>query len=95
MTAKVHPDDRERLTAAVAALSPEKPYLQISYRVARPNGTVIWVERNSRAHFDEQGRMLRVVGMVSDIGSLLTSKWRPSGPYPRVTHWGVRDRRIK
>jgi len=65
--AQVHPDDRERLTAAVAALSPEKPYLQISYRVARPNGTVIWVERNSRAHFDEQGRMLRVVGMVSDI----------------------------
>jgi len=65
--AQVHADDRERLTAAVAALSPEKPYLQISYRVTRPNGTVIWVERNSRAHFDEQGRMLRVVGMVSDV----------------------------
>jgi PAS domain-containing protein len=35
--------------------------------MVRPNGTVIWVERNSRAHFDEQGRMLRVVGMVADI----------------------------
>ena len=33
----------------------------------RPDGTVIWVERNSRAHFDEQGRMLRIVGMVADI----------------------------
>ena len=52
---------------AVAALSPEKPYLQISYRMVRPDGTVIWVERNSRAHFDEQGRMLRIIGMVADI----------------------------
>ncbi|HXW54982.1 MAG TPA: PAS domain S-box protein [Candidatus Cybelea sp.] len=65
--AKVHPDDREGLAAAVAALRPEKPYLQINYRLARPDGTVIWVERNSRAHFDAQGRMLRVVGMVTDI----------------------------
>ncbi len=63
----VHTDDRERLVAAVAALSPEKPHLQISYRIVRPDGTVIWVERNSRAHFDEQGRMLRIIGMVADI----------------------------
>lgn len=64
---QVHPDDRERLKAAVAELSPEKPSLEISYRMVRPDGTVIWVERNSCAHFDNQGRMLRVVGMVADI----------------------------
>ncbi len=65
--ARVHPDDRERLTAAVAKLSPEKPYMEISYRMVRPDGTVTWVERNSRAHFDEQGRMLRIIGMVADV----------------------------
>jgi len=64
---KVHPDDRERLLAAVAALSPDKPDLQLSYRVVRPDGSVIWVDRTSRAHFDEQGKMLRMVGMVVDI----------------------------
>jgi PAS domain S-box-containing protein len=63
----VHPDDRERLETAIAELSSERPYLQISYRILRPDGTVIWVERNSRAHFDEQGRLLRIVGMVADI----------------------------
>jgi PAS domain S-box-containing protein len=63
----VHPDDRDRLLGAVAVLTPEKPHLQISYRIVRPDGSVIWVERNSRAHFDEQGRMLRIVGMVADI----------------------------
>ncbi|HYU45347.1 MAG TPA: PAS domain S-box protein [Terriglobales bacterium] len=64
---KVHPDDREKLSAAVAELSPEKPHLQISYRMLRPDGSVIWVDRRSRAHFNEHGRMLRIVGMVTDI----------------------------
>ena len=64
---KVHPDDREGLKAAVAALSPEKPDLLISYRMLRPDNTVIWVQRNSRAHFNEQGGLLKIVGMVADI----------------------------
>jgi PAS domain S-box-containing protein len=65
--AKVHPDDREELLAAVHALSPEAPDLQVSYRLVRPDGSEFWVERNSRAHFDQHGRLLRVVGMVADI----------------------------
>ncbi len=65
--AKVHGDDRERLLAAIGALSAEKPDLKISYRMVRPDNSVIWVERISRAHFDEQGKMLRIVGMVGDI----------------------------
>jgi PAS domain S-box-containing protein len=65
--AGVHPEDRERLTAAVVKLCPDMPSLEISFRVIRPDRTVIWAEMSSRAHFDEQGRMLRVVGMVADI----------------------------
>ncbi len=64
---KVHLDDREKVKAAVTQLSPERPYLNITYRIVRPDGTVIWVERNSRAYFNDQGTMLRVVGMVADI----------------------------
>jgi PAS domain S-box-containing protein len=67
LLAKVHADDRERVTAAIAELSPENVHLQISYRRVRPDGTVIWVERNGRAHFDEEGRMVRMVGMTADI----------------------------
>ncbi len=33
----------------------------------RPDDTEIWVERNSLAHFDEQGKVLRIVGMIADI----------------------------
>ena len=51
----------------MAALSPEKPLLRISYRMMRLDGTPIWLERSSRAYFDEQGRMLRIIGMVADV----------------------------
>jgi PAS domain S-box-containing protein len=64
---KVHPNDRQALSAAVAALNAETPYLQVSHRVIRPDGSVIWLERTSRAHFDEHGKMLRIVGMAVDI----------------------------
>ena len=62
-----HPDDRERVVAAIEALTPENPFVKISYRIIRPDDTEIWVERHSIAHFDEQGRILRSVGMVVDI----------------------------
>jgi PAS domain S-box-containing protein len=64
---QVHPDDREKVKGAVTQLSLEKPYLKITYRIVRADGTVIWVERNSRAYFNDQGTMLRVVGMVADV----------------------------
>jgi PAS domain S-box-containing protein len=67
LMALVHPADRERVTAAIAELSPERSYLQISYRRVRPDGTVIWVDRIGRAHFDGQGKMVRMIGMVADI----------------------------
>jgi PAS domain S-box-containing protein len=63
----VHPDDRDRLVAAVGELSPENPSLAITYRNLRPDGSMIWVERNSRAHFDEHGKLLRIIGIVADI----------------------------
>ncbi len=65
--AKVHPDDREKVLAADAALSAEKPHLRVCHRMARPDGSVIWVEKTGLAHFNEQGEILRIVGMVADV----------------------------
>jgi PAS domain S-box-containing protein len=62
-----HPDDRQRVDAAVGALSPENPHLRVSYRMWRRDGSFLWVERTSRAHFDKQGRMVRIVGMLADV----------------------------
>jgi signal transduction histidine kinase len=32
----------------------------------RPDGSVVWLEKNARAFFDEQGKLLRMIGMVAD-----------------------------
>jgi PAS domain S-box-containing protein len=64
---KVYPDDRQNVLAADAALSPEKPDLRVTHRMAGPDGSVIWVEKTGRGHFNEQGKLLRVVGMVTNI----------------------------
>jgi len=61
------PEDRERLIAARNQLNPDKPSLQIRHRLVRRDGTVIWVDRNSRAYFDEHGKILRIIGMLMDV----------------------------
>jgi PAS domain S-box-containing protein len=65
--AMVHPDDKPKLETALSKLTVENPTLQITYRITRPDGSVAWLERNSRAYFDEQGNVKRVVGMILDI----------------------------
>ena len=64
---KVHPDDRHLLVSAFERLTPDTPLFQVSYRMIRPDGEIVWVERNSRAYFDEHGRVVRIIGMVADI----------------------------
>lgn len=65
--ASVHPDDREKVRSSLAALTPANPRLQVVYRMVRPNGGVIWLERTSVAYFDANGNLLRIVGMVGDV----------------------------
>ena len=67
MLTKVHLEDLETLKHLIAGLRPERPNFQITHRMLRTDGTVIWVERNSHALFDERGKMLRMIGMVVDV----------------------------
>src|SRR6202007_2992460 len=64
---RVHPDDREAYAVQENGLSPENPTYQTSYRVLRPDGSAIWLEANGRVLFDDQGRMLRIIGLVADV----------------------------
>lgn len=66
LLASVHPDDRASFTAASRQRTPENPVCQITYRMLRPDGSMIWVQETKRAFFDQQGRIVRIVGMVAD-----------------------------
>jgi PAS domain S-box-containing protein len=67
LLARVHPEDRATFTNSIVECTPESPNTQISYRLLRLDGSVIWLERTGHAFFDEQGKMLRMIGMVTDI----------------------------
>lgn len=64
---QLHPKDRARWIASAGELTPNNPNSQITYRVLRRDGSEIWLEKNARAFFDTNGRMLRVIGMVADV----------------------------
>jgi len=67
LLARVHPEDRERFINSLSACTPKNPKTEISYRLLQPDGSVVWLERTGRAFFDEQGRMVRIIGMVTDV----------------------------
>jgi PAS domain S-box-containing protein len=67
MMTTVHPDDRAVVVEATRGCTPEHPTNRVQYRVIRPDGSIIWVEKHGRALFDRNGEMQRMIGMVVDI----------------------------
>ena len=63
----IHPDDRAGLWSLVNALTRENPVYRTQYRIFRPDGALLWLEESGRARFDEDGKMVRLVGMTADI----------------------------
>lgn len=63
----VHPDDRERVDAAVNAhIQARKPY-KVDYRVVQDSGRVRWIHARGEAVFDDAGNPTRMAGSVDDI----------------------------
>jgi PAS domain S-box-containing protein len=65
--ARIHPDDRGVYTATDSTPTPENPAYQASYRILRPDGSVLWLEARGHAFFDRHGRRQRIRGIVADI----------------------------
>ena len=65
--ARIHPEDREAYVGLEARLTPENPTYKSSYRVLRPGGSVLWLEANGRAVFDDRGKIQSMIGLVADV----------------------------
>jgi PAS domain S-box-containing protein len=77
-TKRVHPDDVERVWAAMeAALDPTdpKPYA-IEYRVQRGDGEVLHVEAHGLSYFEGASHERRAVGMVGTAQDITERKQR-------------------
>ena len=62
----VHPDDRDRVEAALAEQRHDPDSYNETYRVVQPDGEVRWVRDRASAVYDD-GELARIVGVASDI----------------------------
>jgi len=62
----VHPDDRDRIEAALAEQREDPDAYEETYRVVHPDGEVRWVHDQSSAVY-EDGELTRIVGIATDI----------------------------
>jgi PAS domain S-box-containing protein len=64
--ALIHPQDKDRVNAALTrALSANEPY-QVEFRTVRPDGQVRWLQTAARVLRDEAGNPVRMFGAVLD-----------------------------
>jgi PAS domain S-box-containing protein len=63
----VYPEDRERFRQVACEVTTDNPSYQITYRVTRPEGHMVWLEEAGRAFFTEGGKLVRVVGIAANI----------------------------
>ncbi len=63
----VHPEDRERLKAAVAMHLQNQTVYSEEYRVVHPDGTTHWLLSKARGVYDATGQAVRMVGITLDI----------------------------
>jgi PAS domain S-box-containing protein len=64
---RIHPDDRERVSKAVAdAMQDRTPYLA-EFRLIQPDGTVRWLSNRGKFHYAPNGEPERMLGMALDV----------------------------
>ena len=63
----VHPEDREKVAAAITESGERGGRHHVVHRIVRPDGSVRWIEGIGRAAMDEGGRLARMVGVAFDV----------------------------
>lgn len=66
-SALLHPDDLERVTAALERAVREGTDFIETFRMLRPDGEQLWIESRGRRIVDRAGRPVRVLGVAYDI----------------------------
>lgn len=62
----MHPEDRERILAAIQRSLEEQTEYRIEYRIIKPDGQISWIEARGKLFFDAQGQPERMAGICMD-----------------------------
>ncbi len=72
----VHPDDRDRMRAAVAHTQATGEDYRIEYRILRPDGQLGWVRIMGRLKHDAQGKPSYLAGISQEITDIVLTRRR-------------------
>jgi len=64
---RVHPEDQHLVTEANKLLLKTRRSSNVEYRARRDDGTYVWVRNRARAELDDEGKLVRVAGIIEDI----------------------------
>ncbi len=67
LLASVHPDDRDRMQAAMAEATAEGSDYDIEYRCIRPDGSERWMHVHGRPSYADDGSPRGMVGITADV----------------------------
>jgi PAS domain S-box-containing protein len=71
----IHPDDRDRVVAALAAHRNLGKYCE-EYRVVRPDGSIRWIRDRAFPIHNAAGEIYRVAGIAEDITERISAELR-------------------
>lgn len=67
LLARVHEEDRPAVMTTLTSASPENPTYVHEYRIITPNGSQRFIRGVGQVSFDDEGKPLRLAGVVIDI----------------------------
>jgi two-component system, cell cycle sensor histidine kinase and response regulator CckA len=67
MAERIHPDDRDLVTAGLAEVMREGHYGPMEHRIRTGDGSTRWLSASSLAVRDHRGEIVRIVGSVQDV----------------------------
>ena len=65
----LHPEDAERVDAAIRRALESAGVYDCEYRAVRPDGTIVWMTERGRALTGEDGIVMKVVGVSRDVSA--------------------------
>ncbi|MCT7949647.1 PAS domain S-box protein [Ancylothrix sp. C2] len=63
---RIHPSDQEQFLALLQSITPENDTYVTTYRLIRPDGSVVILEESARAFFEDR-KLVRLIGITQDV----------------------------
>nr|WP_320160845.1 PAS domain S-box protein [uncultured Methanoregula sp.] len=72
---EIPPEDKERVKAHFASITPDNPVRTVEHRIAMPDGEIRWQQWSDRAIFDNRGAVIEFQSVGRDITERKRMEW--------------------